>query len=199
MKTHIIIAGIPRAGKSTASEWIAKKLGYQHISMDSILAGLERAFQEAGIDTAADVDTAMNLQRISSKIAPFIRAMMDSGEYDERDYGMVIDVFQLLPADYVQSIDAAVCSIHYFITPDVTPEERYELLKRHDTPRDYTFYQSDDEKRRDSKEIVEISQYIKEQCVLHQLPYYETAHNREQVILDLLKRLEDENDSDRSA
>ena len=131
-----------------------------------------------------------NVQRISAKIAPFIRAMMDSGEYNECDYGMVIDVFQLLPGDYVKYVDESVCDIYYFITSDVTAEERYELLKLYDTPNDYTFYKSDDEKRSASKEIVDISKYIKEQCILYQLPYYETSHNREQVILDFIKSLE---------
>lgn len=44
MKKHIIIAGVPRAGKSTVSQMIAKKFGYQHISMDSIIAGFEKVF-----------------------------------------------------------------------------------------------------------------------------------------------------------
>lgn len=189
MKKHVIIAGVPRAGKSTASKRIAKELGYQHISMDSIIAGFEKVFPETGINTEADIETAANLQMISSRIAPFIRAMMDSGEYDECDYGMVIDVFQLLPSDYVRYIDPAVCSIHYLVTSDITPEERYELLKLYDTPQDYTFYKSDAEKREDSKEIVEISKFIKEQCLLHQLPCYETASNREKVIADLVKSL----------
>lgn len=190
MKKHMIIAGVPRAGKSTISQLIAKKLGYQHISMDSIIAGLEKAFGEVGIDTEADIDVKENVQRISSKIAPFIRAMMDSGEYDECDYGMVLDVFQLLPGDYTKYIDASVCDIYYFVTSDVTAEERYELLKLYDTPKDYTFYKSEDEKFEDCKEIVKISKYIKEQCILHKIPYYETSHNREQVIVDFFNSLE---------
>lgn len=71
--------------------------------------------------------TAVNLQRISAKVAPFIRAMMDSGEYDERDYGMVIDVFQLLPADYVQYIDAEksdACGINCLIMRRPTTESK---------------------------------------------------------------------------
>lgn len=190
MKKHIIIAGVPRAGKSTISQLIAKKLGYQHISMDSIIAGFEKVFPEVGIDTEADIETKENIQRISAKIARFIRAMMDSGEYNECDYGMVIDIFQLLPSDYTKYVDESVCDIYYFITSDVTAEERYELLKLYDTPKDYTFYKSEDENRCASKEIVEISKYIKEQCILYKLPYYETSHKREQVILDFIKNLE---------
>jgi len=181
-KKHIIIAGVPRAGKSTIAQIISKKLGYQHISMDSIIAGIEKVFPETGIDTNADVDTWTNVKYISSKMAPFLRAMMDSGEYDECDYGMVIDMFQILPQDYVNYIDPEVCEIYYFITSEVTPEERFQILKKYDTEKDYTFYKSDEVNFASCGEIVKISKLLKEQCVEYDLPYFETAHNRQQVI-----------------
>lgn len=191
MTKHIIIAGVPRAGKSTVSQRIAKEFGYQHISMDSIIAGFEKAFPQVEIDTGADVDVKENVQSISSKIAPFLRAMMDSGEYDECDYGMVIDVFQLLPEDYRKYIDPSVCEIYYFITSDVAAEERYKLLKQYDTPKDYTYYKPEEENRRNCAEIVEISKYYKEQCERYQLPYFETALERERVLEEFLNQLEE--------
>lgn len=184
MKKHIIIAGVPRAGKSTVSQMIAKRFGYQHISMDSVIAGIEKAFPETGIDTEAAVETRDNLEYISSRMAPFIRAMMDSGEYDECDYGMVIDIFQLLPRDYRKYIDSGICDIYYFITSDITPQERYEILKRYDTPRDYTYYHSEEDNYKDCVEIVEISKIFKEQCEGCDIPYCETARNRERVLED---------------
>ena len=39
MKNNIIIAGVPRAGKSTVSHILSQEYGYQHVSMDSIIAG----------------------------------------------------------------------------------------------------------------------------------------------------------------
>ena len=109
MKKYIIIAGVPRAGKSTVSQMIAKRMGYQHISMDSIISGIEKVFPETGIDTGAAIDPQSNLENISAKVAPLIKAMMDSGEYDECDYGVVIDVYQLLPKDYVTHICGNDC------------------------------------------------------------------------------------------
>ena len=85
MKKHIIIAGVPRAGKSTISQMISKKLGYQHISMDSVIAGIEKTFPETGINSDAKVPPRDNIIYISSKMAPFLRAMMNSGEYNECD------------------------------------------------------------------------------------------------------------------
>lgn len=157
MKKHVIIAGVPRSGKSTISQKISAHLGYQHISMDSVIAGFESVFPETGIQTDADTDLWENIQYISAKMALFIRAMIDSGEYDECDYGMVIDIFQLLPQHYIQHIDSSVCEIYYLGTSEVTPEERYELLKKYDTPKDYTYYKSEEENKKNCADIVTIS------------------------------------------
>ena len=46
MKNNIIIAGVPRAGKSTVAHLLARRFGYQHISMDSIIAGFEKCFDK---------------------------------------------------------------------------------------------------------------------------------------------------------
>lgn len=181
MKKHVIIAGVPRSGKSTISQRISHHLGYQHISMDSIIAGIERSFPETGIDSDAETDPWENMRYISSRMAVFIRAMIESGEYDECDYGMVIDIFQLLPQHYVQYIDAAVCDVYFFGTSEVNAEERYELLRKYDTPRDYTYYKSEEENRANCASIVKISKKLKEQCAIYHLPYYDTSHNREQV------------------
>ncbi len=181
MKKHIIIAGVPRSGKSTISQKISNHLGYQHISMDSIIAGIESVFPETGIHSDAETDLWENIQYISSKMALFIRAMIDSGEYDECDYGMVIDIFQLLPQHYTQYIDSSVCEIYYFGTSEVTAEERYELLKKYDTPKDYTYYKSEEENKENCASIVTISKNLKEQCRIYNLPYYDTSYNREWV------------------
>lgn len=191
LKKHIIIAGVPRAGKSTISQLIAKGMGYQHISMDSIIAGIEKVFPETNIDTGALVEPQINLEHISSKIAPFIKAMMDSGEYNECDYGMIIDVYQLLPKDYVTYIGGGNCDIYYFLSSDTTPEERFRLLKLYDTPNDYTYYHSDEEKRRECVDIVDISKTMKEQCILYEIPYYETSYNRDRVLDEFIGMLND--------
>ena len=48
---HLIVAGVPRAGKSTLSRRIARETGWQHVSMDAVIAGFERCFPQTGVDT----------------------------------------------------------------------------------------------------------------------------------------------------
>ena len=135
MKNNIIVAGVPRAGKSTVSHLLATKYGYQHVSMDSIIAGFEKCFPETGVNTYCGLSSMDTLRMISGKMAPFVRAMLESGEYDEHEPGMVLDMYQLLPEDYDKYIRGANCDIVYFITSDVTPEERFQIQKKYDTER----------------------------------------------------------------
>ncbi|MCL1807411.1 MAG: hypothetical protein FWG31_06890 [Oscillospiraceae bacterium] len=186
MKRNIIVAGVPRAGKSTLSRMLTKH-GFTHISMDSIIAGFEKVFPETGINTYAGMSSLDTLITISEKIAPFINAMMSSGEYGEHGFGAVFDVYQLLPCDCVKHIkpqkseikmDSYDVKIICLGSSDVTPDERFTIQKQFDTERDYTFYKTDEELREGADYIVEQSHLIKSQCKQYGLPYYDTSYNR---------------------
>jgi len=191
MKNNIIIAGVPRAGKSTISRMISKEFGYQHVSMDSINAGFESVFPELGINTYADMSSLEILYNISGKISPFIRAMIDCDDYIEFERGMVLDVYQLLPDDYMKHLHGGNCEIYYFITSDVTPEERFQIQKQYDTEKDYTFYKSEEELIEGCEYIVEQSRLMKKQCIEHGLPYLETAKDREKVFEQFIQLLKE--------
>ncbi len=193
---HLIIAGVPRSGKSTLSRRVAKALGWQHVSMDAIIAGFERCFPETGIDTGLSVNKNKSsmeiLQIISGRIAPFLRAMTDPEEYDRQNGPMVIDMYQLLPEDYVKYLDPEACGILYLLTGDVTVEERFRIQKEFDTPEDYTYELSDEERLEGCGYLVEQSGLMREQCERLGLPYFETARDRESVFTEILEKLRQE-------
>ena len=191
MKNNIIIAGVPRAGKSTISQILSKRFGFQYISMDSIIAGFEKCFPETGVNTYCGLSSLDTLKLISGKMAPFVRAMIDSKHYDEFEPGMIFDMYQLLPQDYEKYLRDANCQVFYFLTSDVTPQERVEIQRKYDTPKDYTFNRSDDELLEGAEYIVEQSLIMKEQCEKLGLPFYETARNREKVFADFLQMIEE--------
>ena len=195
MKRNIIVAGVPRAGKSTLSHMLTKR-GFTHVSMDSIIAGFERVFPETGINTYAGMSSLDTLITISAKIATFINAMMGSGEYGEHGFGAVFDVYQLLPCDYVKHIKPQISEIEidsydekiiYLGSSDVTPDERFAIQKQFDTERDYTFYKTDEELREGADYIVEQSNLIKAQCDQYGLPYYDTSYNRFEIFEKIIK------------
>jgi len=115
----------------------------------------------------------------SEKVALFIRAMMESAEYDEFEPGMVVDVYQLLPEHYVKYLKNI--DIAYFITSDVTAEERFSIHRTYDTEKHYSFDFSDEEMLSHCTYVINMSQFLKEQCIKYNLPFYETAKNRDMV------------------
>ena len=190
MKNNIIVAGVPRAGKSTVSHLLATKYGYQHVSMDSIIAGFEKCFPETGVSTYCGLSSMDTLRMISGKMAPFVRAMLESGEYDEYEPGMVLDMYQLLPEDYDKYLRGANCDIVYFITSDVTPEERFLIQKKYDTEKDYTFWKPDEELRegRVGKHVVPYLQLRSERRpVLEQLVVAGVERMRERQLVVALR------------
>ncbi len=184
MKKNIIIAGTARAGKSTLCSMLSKELGYQHISMDAIIEGFEDVFPELGIDTHTN-----SIMSISKKVTPFVNALLHSGEYDKFDYGMVIDVCQLMPEDYVNHINRDLCDIFYLITESDTAEERLSVLEAFDTEKEYTFSKTHEKKMILCQEIIEESQVFKKQCEDHKLPVIDTLHDRQDKLEALLLQI----------
>lgn len=193
-KNNVIIAGVPRAGKSTMSNMLSKKFGFHHVSMDAIIAGFETVFPELGIKWwPSSDDKSENMKRLynsSEKVALFIKAMLESEEYDEFEPGMVVDAYQLLPEHYVKYLNGKNCDIAYFLTSDVTPEERFSIHRTYDTEKDYSFRFSDDEMFSHCTFVIERSRFLKEQCIKYGLPYYETAKNRATIFEQYIQSFE---------
>lgn len=182
MKNNIIIAGVPRAGKSTMSNKLSRKFGYQHVSMDAITGGIETVFPELGIKWWPCESEDIEILRIASEKATLIiKAMLESAEYNEFEPGMVIDVVQILPEHFIKHLSDRDCKIAYFLTSDVTPEERFAIHRKYDTEKDYTSEFTDEQMSYHCNYVVNSSMLLKEQCIKHGLQYFETARDREKI------------------
>jgi len=198
MKNNLIIAGVPRAGKSTLSNMLSHTFGYQHVSMDAFIAGMEAAFPDLGFKWwPGEAAESAKSERIdiyrnaSEKTALLLKAMLESGEYDEFEPGMVVDVYQLLPEHYTKYLSGKNCGIIYLLTSDVTPEERFIIHREYDTEKHYSFTFSDDDMRSHCTFVVEQSRFLKEQCIQYGLPYLETAKNRETTFTQFIQSFPD--------
>jgi len=188
-RNNLIIAGVPRAGKTTLCRMLMRH-GYKYISMDAIIAGFEKCYPETGINTYQDLSSMETLHTVSGKIAPFIRAMIES-EYSECEVDRaVFDVYQLLPADYIKHLASLDCvQAHWIGSSDCTEDERFDTLKANDTEQHYTFYKSESELREGCGYIVEQSRLLKRECEKYDLPYSDTTYNREAVLNAILAKL----------
>ena len=102
---------------------------------------------------------------------------------------MRFDVYQLTPYDFQTYITDEKSEGYFIITSDITLEERFNILKQYDTPDDYTYFHSDEQNINDCRDIVEISNWIKKECGIYNLPYVDTTYNRENIINEFIENL----------
>lgn len=185
---HIIIAGVPRSGKTTACSLLANSNQYQHLCMDALVDSFETVFPELGITTYTKNPDTM-IQEMSEKLAPFINSLVTRNNYDKLNYKLAIDLLELVPKDYYNKIDKNFADVYFFGTPDLTPEENFEKIRKFDTEDDYTYYLSDKNLKERCIRFYHISQYLQAECQKYGLPFINTSHNREEVIDFFIKNI----------
>lgn len=193
MKKHLIVAGPPRTGKSTLCRLISQKLGYQHVSMDAVVDALIACFPQVGLDSRTLPDLE-GLRAMSRKIAPFLQALTEGGEYDEMGYGMVLDICQVFPEDLARALDRSQFGVCFLITAQETPAQRLALLDRFDQPKDYSFHQSPEERRALCAHVVAVSRVLKEECRRWGFSCFETGRNRSETLDSLVETLQQTGD-----
>ena len=188
IKKHIIIAGVPRTGKTTISSLIAKTGKYQHLCMDAIIGAFEKEFPETGVTTYTENPDSMVID-VSGKIVKFINDIISANNYDKCDYKLIIDILELTPHDYVHYIDKRFADIYFFGTPDLTASQIYDNIKKYDTSDDYTFYITDKDLMKRCKRFHDLSIYLEKECKKYNLPFINTSYNREEQINTLVEKI----------
>lgn len=182
---HIIIAGVPRAGKTTVCSKLAHSLKYQHLAMDAVMIAFEEGLPEAGIRHTDRWD----LVETSKQIIKFVARMAKTENYDKFDYRLAFDLYHITPKDYFENVDKNYCDIYFLGYPNITVEEKLKEIRKFDTQYDWTSKREDDIVREHLKDYIDISKYFQDECKKYQLPFVDISHNREKVIDDLVKNI----------
>ena len=107
----IILAGIPRSGKSTVGKKISGKHKYSYLPFDSFVSTFNKIYPELGITHYDDYKV------VSKKIAPFLKELINHLNYEE--LSMVIDIYQLTPDDVKKNELDKVSKIVFFGYPSI--------------------------------------------------------------------------------
>lgn len=185
---HIIIAGVPRGGKTTTCSLLSCSGKYQHLCMDAVIRAFERDFPQLNITTYTDNPDTM-VQDVSQKIAPFINSIVTANNYDKLPYKLVLDLLELTPKDYSMLIDSRLCDVYFFGVSELSPTENFNRIRTYDTKEDYTYYLSDDDLMQRCKRFFKLSKYLKEECKNFNLPFIDTSYNREEKIKSLVNKI----------
>lgn len=131
---HIIIAGVPRAGKTTLCSYLAKSLKYQHLAMDTIIMGIEVAFPQTGVKHTDRWDFLST----DKKWIKFIGKITSTSNYDKLPYRLAFDMYHITPQEYVENIDINCCDILFLGYPNISIDEKFNQIREFDSKYDWT-------------------------------------------------------------
>lgn len=178
---HIIVAGAARAGKTTLSLML-KDEGYVHYKMDSIKRGICEAYN-------LKYD---RWEELSPIMCTIINRMIWDNKTDtnylKEEYAF--DIPFLYPED-IASIDTEDTLPIFLGYADLTAEENFNNIRNHDTDNLWTNHVPDDVLFGMCQQNVEFSRHLQAECLRLGLPYFDTSHEREQVLKRTLNFIED--------
>ncbi len=185
-KKHIIVSGVSRTGKTLSiCRTLAETGHYQHITMDSITQFFEYIFPELEIFDGKTWNVEMD--KVSEKLIDFLAHLVHTGKYDDLEYPMLIDIYQLMPKDYVKKINQQCCKAYFVGYPNISIEEKLKEIRENETKWDWTRNVDDDELKERIKVYRQESQLIQSQCEKYKLPFFDFSNDIDKSTENIVK------------
>ena len=167
---NIFIAGVARYGKSTLSKKIIENKNYNHIPLDYFASSLKHNFPKTKITSNVVIDStsSKNLALLLSRVIQII---------NDSDEKFIIDSAHIYPQDIIELLDRDKWDIYYLGYPNISAQEKLELIRKFDTKNDWTFKKSDDELLDILKQLINISHNIQNQCQKLNINFIDTSND----------------------
>ena len=176
---NIFIAGVARSGKSTLSKKFLEKERYNHIPLDYFTSSLKHNFKETKItsNVVIDRESSKNLSLLLSRV---IDIMNGSDEL------FIIDSAHIMPKDIIEYLDRDKWNIYYLGYPNITVNEKLEIIRKYDTENDWTYRKTDEELENILSNLINLSKEIEEDCKELNIPFIDTSEGIENAIKNIM-------------
>ena len=168
---NIYLIGPSRCGKTTTAAMLQEKFGYTHIIMDAVIETMSEIAPELGIRHGN-----LNSQAFQNFLISYSKNLF---KYTGAN---IIDL-EVLDPDFAQRlIDKDESEIIYMGYPSITPKEKLEQIRQHDTRFDWTRNLSDEELLVRLEQQIETSKIIQKAASTYGFEFIDTSYDREHVI-----------------
>ncbi len=175
LKRHVIVAGIPRSGKTTLCLEL-DKLGFTHYKMDTIKRAINQIWDWQESDW----------YKVSPKMGKLINKILRENRADtvyNHEY-YVIDTCHFLPCDVdLIEDDTLIVFLGY---KDISVESKVKEMRENDKDYYWSNSLSDNELENMVRENVEFSEVLSQECKKNNVIYFDTSYNRDEVLKSVL-------------
>lgn len=178
---HVIIAGTARSGKTTLA-LLLNKYGYTHYKMDSIKRGICETF-DLKYDDWKDVSPIM-----CNIINRIIQDNKTDTNYNLEKY--LFDTPFIYPKD-LEKIDTSDTIVIFLGYAHIGVEEEVKLIRENDKDYYWTNKIDDNVLVNWTKENIEYSKYLEEECKRLNIKYFDTSNDRDGVLQNAVEYILD--------
>ena len=165
---HIFIGGVAKSGKSTLAEKLCQNKNYNHIPLDYFASSLKHNFPETKITSNVIIneESSKNLSLLLSRV---INIMNDKEE------PFIIDSAHILPKHIMEYMDLNKWDIYFIGYPNITKEEKFNILRKYDKETDWTRKRTDEELLNTIDKLITLSKQIEQECLELNIPFIDTS------------------------
>ena len=175
---NIIIAGPPRAGKSTLARKINEQYGHFAIGVDKLAAAFGKSYPQL------DIRLNWNREKTTDNIAPFLGNFLDMFS-DESKFVLEGAYFNFEIISSILNLKDKFILIG-LVQNNKTVDEFVRDLKKYDTKADWTYGFDDDELREIAEVEIPFSREMTDNLTKYGFTIYDTSTEREQVFDEIL-------------
>lgn len=180
----IFIFGVPRSGKTTLSNMLIKKLyNYQILSIDAIRNSFGDIFPELEINDQGGKNNEILLPNYITRLLYWNHRILRNSQ------GYIVEGCQILPDKAKEVLDLNNSIVIYLGHGSLLPEQIVSNIRKYDTPRDYSYKESDNILLRNCKEDYKLNKIIMKKCEEYDFKYIDTSINREKVLYDTMQKI----------
>lgn len=180
---NIIILGQPRTGKTTLSNMIVEKFGYQVIHMDHVRNAFREVYPELGITPKTANE--------NEKFQLFLKTYFDMclRNKEKNNYNYVMEGCEINVADCYKMYSSENNIIIALGKTEVTGEELFRDIRKYDTTAEWTYRRTDEQLLEYAESIVEKSKEIKRECEKFNITFFDTSKNRDEVLNEIIDKI----------
>ena len=186
MYKNIFIMGPGRVGKTTLSKLINKRYGYSISSIDDILVAL-RAFPQLQIDWEGDHEK--NAEQMAEFLAIYLKELAEGNKFYDGCKTVIegtdIDFERLMP-----KVDRKKYLLIGLTYDQLTKEELFKSIRKHDTEDDWTYYMTDEQLMEHCAFCIRRNTFFRKKFQEYGIPCYDTSKDRETVLKQVVDSLQ---------
>ncbi len=191
----ILVAGVPRSGKSTLARMIARELGMSYFPVDALVSSLGTLHPELGL-----THLTSNPSEVSRILSPMLVELHSHLSYERA--ATVLDAYQCFPLDLHSAARANgipitseaaegagdALRVIYVGYPRALPDEKVARIRRHARTGDWNEELDDASLTRIVERYITESRAIAEQCAALSWEFVDTGDDFEGAVRATVER-----------